>query len=183
MSKLTHIEAITRAAYAADRVVRRAMGGSVLPLWTKLDDAARVRWRAFVLRALSGDVEPADVATAQTAVATARAAAEELGLCIGDRDDIGRMSCAVARRMGVQVPAMMGRARDMHTAHARAMAMMFMMDENYSSGSIGAYFDGRDHSTVLACVRTMRRLVRTNKLLRADHKALTETFDKTRSRA
>lgn len=74
----------------------------------------------------------------------------------------------VSSNTGISIPLMMGKGREREIVEARHIAMFFIKKQtSLSLKSIGLFFGGRDHSTIINACQVVSDLIETNKKFNA----------------
>jgi chromosomal replication initiator protein len=84
-----------------------------------------------------------------TPLTMAQVSAELPGVPTGDQSPMDNLVARVASRFGVDAKAIRGPSRERRFAWPRQVAMFVARQAGYSFPQIGAYFGGRDHTTVM----------------------------------
>jgi chromosomal replication initiation ATPase DnaA len=88
---------------------------------------------------------------------------------------IERIAKVISKATGVSIEQLKDKTRKREIVIARQVAMYFVNNTTgYSLKSIGFWFGGRDHSTVIHAVQTVEDLLSTNKSFRENLAKLTD---------
>jgi chromosomal replication initiator protein len=129
------------------------------------------RGLAAVVAQLARDTDVADEATAARALVDRLASRQ--------RVDLRRVAHETARRCGVALSELRGMSRRRSVVAARNLAMWLARQlTGHSLARIGAYFGGRDHTTVLHGCRMATAAVREDPLLAATAAALRQRLQR-----